>query len=147
MKVLKFGGTSIGSAERIKNVANIIANGERKIVVLSAMSKTTNALYEISNYLSKNNIDGSIETINGLKQKYIQVMDELFSMESFKQKCTDVILTHFDLLNQLSQEAFTPCLKTIVAQGEFLSTHLMYYYLLENKRSYFVSGFRFYAHR
>src|SRR5690554_5254090 len=118
MKVLKFGGTSIGSAERIKNVANIIANGERKIVVLSAMSKTTNALYEISNYLSKNNIDGSIETINGLKQKYIQVMDELFSMESFKQKCTDVILTHFDLLNQLSQEAFTPMLeKTIVAQG------------------------------
>jgi aspartate kinase len=135
MKVLKFGGTSIGSAERIKNVANIIANGERKIVVLSAMSKTTNALYEISNYLSKNNIDGSIETINGLKQKYIQVMDELFSTESFKQKCTDVIFTHFDLLNQLSQEAFTPMLeKTIVAQGEFLSTHLMYYYLLENKK-------------
>ena len=54
MKVLKFGGTSVGSAQRIKEVAKLITDGERKIVVLSAMSGTTNTLVEISDYLYKN---------------------------------------------------------------------------------------------
>ena len=53
MKVLKFGGTSVGSAQRMKDVAKIICDGEQKIVVLSAMSGTTNTLVEISDYLTK----------------------------------------------------------------------------------------------
>ena len=64
MKVLKFGGTSVGSAQRIKDVANLICDGEQKIVVLSAMSGTTNTLVEISDYLYKKNSDGENETIN-----------------------------------------------------------------------------------
>ena len=70
MKVLKFGGTSVGSAERIKNVANLVIERGKNIVVLSAMSGTTNTLVEISDYLYKHNIDGAKETINILEKKY-----------------------------------------------------------------------------
>ena len=55
MKVMKFGGTSVGSPQRIKNVASLISDEKQKFVVLSAMSGTTNSLVEISDYLSKNN--------------------------------------------------------------------------------------------
>ena len=58
MKVLKFGGTSVGSAQRMKDVAKLITDGEQKIVVLSAMSGTTNTLVEISDYLYKKNPEG-----------------------------------------------------------------------------------------
>ena len=61
MKVLKFGGTSVGSAERMQNVDNLIADGETKIVVLSAMSGTTNSLIEFTNYLRNGNINGACE--------------------------------------------------------------------------------------
>ena len=57
MKVLKFGGTSVGSPENMRAVMKLITNGEPKIVVLSAMSGTTNALVEISKYLRKKNKD------------------------------------------------------------------------------------------
>ena len=60
MKVLKFGGTSVGSAERMQNVVRLIADGESKIVVLSAMSGTTNSLIEFTNYLINGNINGAI---------------------------------------------------------------------------------------
>ena len=71
MKVLKFGGTSVGSPQRIKEVATLITDGERKIVVLSAMSKTTNTLIEISDYLYKKNPEGANDVINRLEQTYI----------------------------------------------------------------------------
>ena len=64
MKVLKFGGTSVGSAQRLKAVAKFITDGEQKIVVLSAMSGTTNKLVEISSYLYKTNPEGANELIN-----------------------------------------------------------------------------------
>ena len=69
MKVLKFGGTSVGSAQRMKEVAKLITDGERKIVVLSAMSGTTNTLVEISDYLYKKNPEGANEIINKLESK------------------------------------------------------------------------------
>ena len=69
MKVLKFGGTSVGSAERMKSVAKLITDGDKKIVVLSAMSGTTNTLVEISDYLYKKNPDGANDIINKLEQK------------------------------------------------------------------------------
>ena len=68
MKVLKFGGTSVGSAQRKKDVAKLIT-GERNIVVLSAMSGTTNSLVEISDYLYKKSPDGANEVINKRAQK------------------------------------------------------------------------------
>lgn len=67
MKVLKFGGTSVGSAQRMKDVAKLITDGEQKIVVLSAMSGTTNTLVEISDYLYKKNPEGANEIINRLE--------------------------------------------------------------------------------
>ena len=78
MKVLKFGGTSVGSAQCMKDVAKLICDGNRKIVVLSAMAGTTNTLVEISDYLYKKNTDGARETIGNLERKYNKVIDELY---------------------------------------------------------------------
>ena len=79
MRVLKFGGTSVGSADRMREVANLINDGHSKIVVLSAMSGTTNALVEIANYLYKKNHDGANEVINKLEQKYYNEVDALYT--------------------------------------------------------------------
>ena len=85
MKVLKFGGTSVGSAQRMKDVAKLIT-GERNIVVLSAMSGTTNSLVEISDYLYKKNPDGANEVINKLAQKYYGHIEELYSTDEYKHR-------------------------------------------------------------
>ena len=85
MKVLKFGGTSVGSAQRMKSVAGLIGDGSQKIVVLSAMSGTTNTLVEISDYLYKKNPDGANEVINALERKYQQVICELFDTEAYNK--------------------------------------------------------------
>ena len=76
---MKFGGTSVGSAKRIKHVAELISRGGRNIVVLSAMSGTTNSLVEISDYLFNRNAEGARETIDRLAAKYRGVIDELFA--------------------------------------------------------------------
>ena len=81
MKVLKFGGTSVGSAERIKHVADLVCRSKGDIVVLSAMSGTTNTLVEISEYLYKGNVPGAQETLNALSAKYAGVVSELLSGE------------------------------------------------------------------
>ena len=78
MKVMKFGGTSVGSPERMKHVASLVTkSGEPTFVVLSAMSGTTNTLVEISDYLYKKNPEGANEIINGLERKYMQHVEEL----------------------------------------------------------------------
>lgn len=94
MKVLKFGGTSVGSAQRMKEVAKLITDGEQKIVVLSAMSGTTNTLVEISDYLYKKNPEGANEIINKLEAKYKQHIDELFATQEYKQKGLEVVKSH-----------------------------------------------------
>ena len=86
MKVMKFGGTSVGSAERIKNVAKLVTGKGCNVVVLSAMSGTTNTLVEISDYLYKGNAAGALETINALEVKYNSTIDSLFDVEEFRQK-------------------------------------------------------------
>ena len=90
MKVLKFGGTSVGSAQRMKDVAKLIT-GDRKIVVLSAMSGTTNSLVEISDYLYKKNPDGANEIINKLAMKYMGHVEELYEHENITEQRTDKI--------------------------------------------------------
>ncbi len=90
MKVLKFGGTSVGSAQRMKEVAKLITDGEQKIVVLSAMSGTTNTLVEISDYLYKKNPEGANEIINRLEAKYKQHVNELYSTDEYKQKTQEL---------------------------------------------------------
>ena len=77
-KILKFGGTSLGTVERIKHVANLICNNELNLVVLSAMSGTTNSLAEIASLLFNGDIDGAQRDIECLKSKYIEVADKLY---------------------------------------------------------------------
>ena len=134
MQVLKFGGTSVGSAERIKSVGKLINNDEKKIVVLSAMSGTTNSLVEIADYLYKKNHDSANEAIINLEQKYYTVIEELFSSEEFKEKGIELIKSHFNYIKSFTQDMFTLYEeKAILAQGELLSTALMHFYLNENR--------------
>ena len=132
MKVLKFGGTSVGSAQRMKAVADIILDGQKKIVVLSAMSGTTNTLIEISNYLYKHNPDAANETINKLAQKYQAIAEELFSSEEYRQKTHEMLQSHFDYLRGFTKTLFTLFEeKGVVSQGELLSTTMFTNYLNE----------------
>ena len=132
MKVLKFGGTSVGSAQRMKDVAKLITDGEQKIVVLSAMSGTTNTLVEISDYLYKKNPEGANEVINKLEAKYKQHIDELFSTEEYKQKTLEFVKSVFDYIRSFTKDIFTLFEeKVILAQGEIISTNMVTNYLCE----------------
>lgn len=132
MKVLKFGGTSVGSAQRMKDVAKLITDGEQKIVVLSAMSGTTNTLVEISDYLYKKNPEGANEVINKLEAKYKQHIDELFSTEEYKQKILEFVKSVFDYIRSFTKDIFTLFEeKVILAQGEIISTNMVTNYLCE----------------
>lgn len=104
MKVLKFGGTSVGSAQRMKDVAKLITDGEQKIVVLSAMSGTTNTLVEISDYLYKKNPEGANEVINKLEAKYKQHIEELYSTEEYKQKTSEFVKSVFDYIRSFTKD-------------------------------------------
>ena len=132
MKVLKFGGTSVGSAARIKEVAKLICDGEKNIVVLSAMSGTTNSLVEISDYLYKKNSDGANEVINQLVQKYYATIEELYSTDSYKKQATELVNSVFDYIRSFTKDLFTLFEeKVVLAQGELLSTGMMNLYLNE----------------
>ncbi|MBE6312207.1 MAG: aspartate kinase [Bacteroidales bacterium] len=132
MKVLKFGGTSVGSAQRIKNVANLVCDKSQKLVVLSAMSGTTNCLVEISNYLYKRNLDGANETINTLEKKYDGVIAELYADEKYRKQAADVLKERFDFIRSMTQSIFTSFEeKAILAQGELMSTNMFHIYLQE----------------
>jgi aspartate kinase len=132
MKVLKFGGTSVGSAARMKDVAKLICDGEQKIVVLSAMSGTTNSLVEISDYFYKNNTAGALERINALEQKYFDVIEELYATSEIKSEVVGIIKSHFEYLRSFSKSVFTLFEeKAILAEGELLSTAIFELYLKE----------------
>ena len=132
MKVLKFGGTSVGTPQRMKDVAKLINDGEKKIVVLSAMSGTTNTLIEIADYLYKKNPEGANETINSLEKKYRRHIDELYSTKEWKDKTLDFIKQEFDYLRSFTKGIFTMFEeKIIVGQGEILSTNMVTNYLQE----------------
>ena len=132
MKVLKFGGTSVGSAQRMKDVAKLITDGEQKIVVLSAMSGTTNTLVEISDYLHKKNPEGANEVINKLEAKYKQHIEELYSTEEYKNKTLDLVKSVFDYIRSYTKDIFTLFEeKVILAQGEIISTNMVTNYLCE----------------
>ena len=129
---MKFGGTSVGTPQRMKEVAKLISDDEQKIVVLSAMSGTTNTLIEISDYLYKKNPEGANETINTLETKYKQHINDLISDADLKQKTLDFVKQEFDYLRSFTKGIFTMFEeKIIVGQGEILSTNMMTNYLLE----------------
>lgn len=132
MKVLKFGGTSVGSAERIKNVAQLVTSRGKNIIVLSAMAGTTNTLVEISDYLYKKNVDGAKEIINSLESKYLNTIDELFASDEYKENALKKIKASFNSIRSFAKDIFTVFEeKEILAQGELMSTALMNLFLLE----------------
>ena len=130
---MKFGGTSVGSPDRMKNVASLITeSGDPTFVVLSAMSGTTNSLIEISNYLYKKNPDGANEVINTLEKKYMQHVEELYSTDEYKEKTREFLREEFKYMRSFTKDIFTSFEeKSIVAQGEIMSTNKVLNYLQE----------------
>ena len=133
MKVMKFGGTSVGTPQRMKEVAQLVAkSGEQVFVVLSAMSGTTNSLVEISDYLYKKNPDGANEVINNLERKYERHLEDLYSTDEYRTVTRDFLREEFNYLRSFTKELFTSFEeKSIVAQGEMMSTNMMVNYMKE----------------
>lgn len=133
MIVMKFGGTSVGSPERMKDVASLITkSGEPVFVVLSAMSGTTNSLVEISDYLYKKNPEGANDIINRLEKTYMKHVDELYSTEKWKNETKEFLQNEFNYLRSFTKDLFTSFEeKSIVAQGEIMSTNMVTNYLKE----------------
>ncbi|RYZ85321.1 MAG: hypothetical protein EOO68_30405 [Moraxellaceae bacterium] len=135
MKVMKFGGTSVGKPQRMKEVAQLIASSEEpKIVILSALSGTTNALVEISNLLAVNDRRTAREKIDALQASYVVFIKELLADETLLAKARAVLTEHFEFLQIILKISFSEALnKDILAQGELLSTKLFSLYLEEIK--------------
>ena len=132
MKIMKFGGTSVGNPERMKALIPLIKDDEQKIVVLSAMAGTTNILAEIAELLYADNINEASVKNNNLRSKYHQVVEELFDTESFKKSGHELIDSHFEYIRNFTLRVFTKLQeKAILAQGELISTSLFHLLLKE----------------
>jgi aspartate kinase len=130
MKILKFGGTSVGSPERMKKLLDIINPAEPQIVVLSAVSGTTNSLVEISNYLLSGQKELATQAIVDLHAKYKAFVSELLPVGDFKTQADELITYHFNFIHSFTNDLFTSSEEKIVlAQGELLSTALYHIYL------------------
>ena len=130
--MMKFGGTSVGSPERIKGLLKLITDKRPKVVVLSAMSGTTNELVAISAALYKKDNKAAVALIGELEKKYEGVVDELYSQPAFREKATELLRNHFTHIRSYTLDMFTALEeKAILAQGELLSTALLHYYLEE----------------
>ena len=133
MIVMKFGGTSVGTPQRMKDVASLVTRQGRPVfVVLSAMSGTTNSLVEIADYLYKKNPDGAHEVINQLEARYLGHVEELYTKEETRQQMRLFMKEEFQYLRSFTKELFTSFEeKNIVAQGEIISTNMMVAYMKE----------------
>ncbi|MDO6595599.1 aspartate kinase [Oceanihabitans sp. 2_MG-2023] len=130
MLVLKFGGTSVGSIENMIHVKNIINDGQKKVVVLSAMSGTTNALVKISDYIKNGNVDEALIVIDALKKNYQKTVKTLITNVALHATVLDYVNHVFDTLNSLVNTKHDILLyNQIVAQGELLSTFIFSHYL------------------
>lgn len=133
MKVFKFGGTSVGSPEQMRSVMEIITDGEQKIVVLSAMSGTTNSLVEISNELYNGKKKEAKELIDALKEKYDKVVSELYETEEYKKKGEAIVTDKFATLYHQCEGGYNEIKEQIIlAQGELISTAFVTFLLQEN---------------
>ena len=145
MKVMKFGGTSVGSPQRMKEVAKLIHNGEQNFVVLSAMSGTTNALVEIADYYKKGNPESAQAIINILRTKYNSHLNELYSKADMRKKTKDILNNIFNKLLSYADKEYNDIVeKEILAQGEIMSTNMMTNYLREQGvKATLLSAFTF----
>jgi aspartate kinase len=132
MKVLKFGGTSVGSPERMKKLLAIICPETPRLVVLSAVSGTTNKLVEIASFFEAGDKNKAVTAIEKLRAEYNQFIVELFATEQGLVDGKNTLDYHFGLLESIANDLFTITEeKIILAQGELISTTLFHYYLKE----------------
>ncbi|MFC0262469.1 aspartate kinase [Fontibacter flavus] len=133
MKIMKFGGTSVGKPERMHQVKDLITrDDQRKIVVLSALSGTTNALVSIGEALADAKKDLAKERIDSLHQHYLTFYKELLTTDAARSKAENIIKEHFEFLNIILKISFNEAInRDILAQGELLSTKLFYTLLQE----------------
>nr|WP_299556778.1 aspartate kinase [Seonamhaeicola sp.] len=130
MQVLKFGGTSVGSVENMNHVRTIINDGDKKIVVLSAMSGTTNSLVSIAAKVKNNHTEAAQSEIKSLNEKYVEVVNDLLSERSLNAKVADYVSERFNFLLACTNKSYTlPLENEILAQGELLSTYMFNAYL------------------
>lgn len=140
MKVMKFGGTSVGKPHRMHEVAGLITrDNERKIVVLSAVSGTTNNLVEIGNLMAAGEKEKAKQKIDVLQAQYEDFISSLVSTETARGKAADVLKEHFEFLNIILRISYNDALnKDILAQGELLSTKLFSIYLTEQGIAHYL---------
>lgn len=133
MKVLKFGGTSVGKPERMHQVASIVTSDHsKKIVVLSALSGTTNALVAIGDHLATRKISSAENTINELYKHYLEFYPNLVAQQENRKKVRAIIDEHFEFIKSLLYKPFTSLhSRELLAQGELMSTKMFHYYLHE----------------
>jgi len=145
MKILKFGGTSVGSAERIKSLLNILAHNERQLVVLSAVAGTTNVLVDIASAYANDDKEKANTLLQNLRDQYNVLIGQLFSTSEGLENGQNLVDYHFDLIHSFSSQIFTPAEeKIILAQGELLSTTLFHFYLNEiGKKSVLLPALNF----
>ena len=131
---MKFGGTSVGKPERMEQVAQLITrDNESKIVVLSALSGTTNALVGIGESLAKGDKQGAKEKIEALDAHYQTFLSSLLKKKETYGKGKAIIAEHFEFLNIILKISFNEALnKDILAQGELMSTKMFSVFLEEN---------------
>ena len=130
--VMKFGGTSVGNAERIRNVAQLVSSEGRKIVVLSAMSGVTNRLVEISQLYYSNNAQGALNKIDELEALYQGVINDLYKEEDNRALCRAFVAEIMNFLRYFKGEYFTDFEeRQILAQGEIISVEMMRLHLVE----------------
>lgn len=134
MKVLKFGGTSVGKPERMRQVSEIITlDNEPKIVVLSAVSGTTNSLVEIGENLYQRDKLGASNKIEALYGKYELFVDDLYVADEYKSKGLEVVNQQFEVIRNFISSDFTDKEeRLLLAQGELISTQLFHHFLSEN---------------
>ncbi len=133
MKVMKFGGTSVGKPERMHQVADLVTRGEEPaIVVLSALSGTTNALVSIGDAMASGDKETAKQHIDSLESHYKNFVESLVATEKAREKARAIVSEHFEFLNIILRISFSEALsKDILAQGELLSTKLFSVYLEE----------------
>jgi len=130
---MKFGGTSVGRPERMQQVSELITRDtEPKIVVLSALSGTTNALVAIGEAMAKGDKENAKQQIDKLEAHYQSFIRDLVHTDKALQKAGAILSEHFEFLNIILKISFNEALnKDILAQGELLSTKLFSVFLGE----------------
>ncbi len=131
MKVLKFGGTSVGSPERMKQVAEIITSIKgRKLVVLSAVSGNTNKLVSISEKCELGEKAGALKLLKELRQVFDPFLDQLFEKKELRDDTETYINQVIDDIEGLIDQPYSQQVnKMMVVQGELISTRIFTNYL------------------